>query len=288
MRKIISIKKINSIFLITVLIAGTIVLSSPSFMIGAQAESEYYGMNNNYYKSEDRSVTIDCNNFNINPNGLKRDAFTGSNVADGLNPLAQEESMSSSSSDNDDNEGIRANSIINSDERNSQYKLDEDVVVKCLYNNDNEISPTPPPPPPCVTVDTITGLGDSPFGIAYDPVHERMFVANIGTTTVSIIDTNTNTVIGSPISVGDAPSDIAYDEVNERMYVTNFFDDTVSVIDTTTNTVIDTITVGDGANGIEYDPVHDRMYVTNAAAATVSVIDTNTNTVVSYSNFCRK
>ena len=174
MRKLIPIKKINALFLTIVLIAGTIAVFSPSFMIGAQAESEYYGMNNNnYYKSKDRSVTIDCNNFNINPNGLKRDAFTGSNVADGLNPLAQEESISSSY--NDDNEGISVNSIVNRDERNSQYKLDEDVVVKCLYNNDNEI---PPPPPPCVTVDTITGLGD-PLGIAYDPVHERMYVANL-------------------------------------------------------------------------------------------------------------
>ena len=46
----------------------------------------------------------------------------------------------------------------------------------------------------------------------------------------SIIDTNTNTVVGSPIEVGSGPADIAYDPVNNRMYVTNLFENTVSVI----------------------------------------------------------
>ncbi len=39
--------------------------------------------------------------------------------------------------------------------------------------------------------------------------------------TVSVIDTTTNTVIGSQIPVGDGPDGIAYDPVNKRMYVTN-------------------------------------------------------------------
>ena len=266
MRKIIPIKKINAIFLTIGPIAGTIALSSPSFMIGAQAESEYYEMNNNYYKSEDSSITIDCSNVNINSNGLKSDAFTGSNVADGLNLLAQEGSISNS--DNEDNEGISANSIINSDERNGQYKLDEDVVVKCIYNN-----------VPCeVTVDTITGLGSSPNGIAYDSKNERMYTANFGgfdDNDVSVIDTKTNTVIKT-ITVGPAAFGIAHDPVKKRMYVT-YDDNDVAVIDTATNTVIHTLTVGNGPTGIAYDPVNKRMYVTNFSDDSVSIIDTNSN-----------
>lgn len=38
---------------------------------------------------------------------------------------------------------------------------------------------------------------------------------------ISVIETNTNTVIGSPIAVESFPSVIAYDPVNERIYVTN-------------------------------------------------------------------
>ena len=75
----------------------------------------------------------------------------------------------------------------------------------------------------------------------------------------SVIDINTNTVVGNPIPVGIAPLAIAYDPVHQDMYVTNFGDDTVSVIDTTTNTVIDTIPVGNVPLGIAYDPVQDRI-----------------------------
>jgi len=55
-------------------------------------------------------------------------------------------------------------------------------------------------------------------------------VLNTKNDTVSVIDTTTKTVIGSPITVGNQPIDIAYDPINHRMYVTNQGEDTVSVI----------------------------------------------------------
>ena len=121
----------------------------------------------------------------------------------------------------------------------------------------------------------------NPLNIAYDPENKRMYVVGAGNNTVSVIDTTTNTVVGSPITVGNSPFGIAYDPVNQRMYVTNRGDDTVSVIDTTTNTVVGKpIKVGDLPSGIAYDPVNQRIYVTNLGNNTVSVIDTTTNTVV--------
>lgn len=54
---------------------------------------------------------------------------------------------------------------------------------------------------------------------------------NVVSEQVSVIHTNTNTVVRTPISVGDGPLDIIYDPVNERIYVTNFLDGTISVID---------------------------------------------------------
>ena len=147
---------------------------------------------------------------------------------------------------------------------------------------------------PCeVTVDTITGVRETPESIAYDPVNKRMYEVNHFDNTVSVIDTISNDVIAGPIPVGTFPEDIAYDSVNKRMYVTNFIDGTVSVIDTNTNTVIaKPIKVEDspqGMEGIAYDPVNKRMYVnvfdnfvvnnTIFGNSTVSVIDTTTNTV---------
>ena len=59
-----------------------------------------------------------------------------------------------------------------------------------------------------------------------------MYVVNTRNSTVSVIDTSTNSVIGSPIPIGNLAYGIAYDSVNERMYVTNYGSHTVSVIDT--------------------------------------------------------
>jgi len=73
LNRIVSIK-INTLFLSAILIAGTIALSSPSFMAGAQAQQDY-GIENNYDKKsngKDVSVkSIKCNNVNVNVNGLE-------------------------------------------------------------------------------------------------------------------------------------------------------------------------------------------------------------------------
>jgi len=52
-------------------------------------------------------------------------------------------------------------------------------------------------------------VGNQPDAIAYDTVNKRMYVANERDDTVSVIDTITNTVVGSPIRVGNTPLDIA-------------------------------------------------------------------------------
>jgi YVTN family beta-propeller protein len=164
-----------------------------------------------------------------------------------------------------------------------KFGFDRDFIYIGLNNNRQGTLTTTPslaPSPSCeVTVDTITGLGNAPFSIAYDSIKERIYVTNSDDNTVSVINKTTNTVIDT-ISIGVVPYGIEYDNVNQRMYVSNFGDGTVSVIDTTTNTVVGSpITVGSGPYGIEYDNVNQKMYVSNFGDGTVSVIDTTTNIV---------
>ena len=123
--------------------------------------------------------------------------------------------------------------------------------------------------------------GNAPFGMAYDPKNERIYVTNSESNTVSVIDTNTNSVLGNPIKVGMTPKGIAYDPENERIYVTNFGSDTVSIIDTNSNRVSgSTISVGTSPVGIAYDPVNHRMYTANLDNNSLSVIDVTTNKVL--------
>src|SRR5215469_2937248 len=67
---------------------------------------------------------------------------------------------------------------------------------------------------------------------------QNAYIPNGGSSSVSVIDTRTNTVIGSPIPVGNNPFGVAVTSDGSKVYVANHFDKTVSVIDTATNTVI--------------------------------------------------
>ena len=104
------------------------------------------------------------------------------------------------------------------------------------------------------------------------------WVTNTTSDTVSVIDTETNTVIAT-IPVGDGPMGVALTPDGTRAYVTNSNDDTVSVIDTASRTVITTIPVGDGPRGVAITSDGQRVYVTNSLADSVSAISVTSNTV---------
>ena len=79
MKNIVSTKKTNAIFLAIVLVAGTIVLSSPTFMIGnVQAQGDY-GMDNSYepkpyensYESDYENKLIAMTKNHMNQNHTK-------------------------------------------------------------------------------------------------------------------------------------------------------------------------------------------------------------------------
>jgi len=107
------------------------------------------------------------------------------------------------------------------------------------------------------------------------------YVTNEGSNSVSVIDTATNTVVGSPITVGSQPIGIAITPNGAYAYVTNTGSNSVSVIDTATNTVVgNPISVGSYPYDIAITPNGAYAYVTKEGSNSISVIDTATNTVV--------
>ena len=82
-----------------------------------------------------------------------------------------------------------------------------------------------------VVTDTI-GVGDGPFSVAVSPDGTRAYIANVGSDTVSVIDTTTNppAVQGTPIAVGDGANGVAVSPDGTRAYVTNYLSNTVSVL----------------------------------------------------------
>jgi YVTN family beta-propeller protein len=135
-------------------------------------------------------------------------------------------------------------------------------------DSDFSISPLPPGTP--------ISVGPNPHNLVITPNSGRVYVANNGGDTVSVIQTSDNTVIDT-ITVGNSPTGIGITPNGARVYVANAGADTVSVIQTSDNTVIDTISLTGVAN-LAISPDGTRVYV--ASGDSIAVIATSSNTVI--------
>lgn len=104
------------------------------------------------------------------------------------------------------------------------------------------------------------------------------YVANDVSSTISVFDVESNTVVGT-IQVGNAPQALTIAE--NRLYVPNYGDNTVTVIDVHTNRVIDTIQVGMGPYyiGVYRGLVYVVNFGTIGNDGSLTVIDAASNQV---------
>lgn len=136
-------------------------------------------------------------------------------------------------------------------------------------------------------------VGTSPSAAVVGP-DGRMWVANTGSNTVSVINTATgqridanSSYFSKDISVGSSPSALALSADGKRLYVANTGSGSISVIDTATYKRIDVnpswsskdIKVGSSPSALMFGS-DGRLYVANRGSNTVSVIDTSTNKLI--------
>ena len=72
-------------------------------------------------------------------------------------------------------------------------------------------------------------VGTGPNGVAYDSANDKIYITNIFSNNLSVIDFSKNNVIAT-IPVGTDPYGIVYDPDNHDIYVANYGSETVSVI----------------------------------------------------------
>jgi YVTN family beta-propeller protein len=110
---------------------------------------------------------------------------------------------------------------------------------------------------------------------------QNAYIANELSDNVTVIDTRTNTVVGSPTTVGNSPWGVAVAPDGVEVYVANINSGTVSVIDARTNTVTATFHAGSNPYGVAVSPDGSRLYVMNdLLPATVTVLDAATGATV--------
>ena len=144
-------------------------------------------------------------------------------------------------------------------------------------------------------VATITGVSfNQPYTVTINASGTKAYVTNSNSTTVTIIDIQTNTVIGT-IGGFDGPSGFAITPSGATAYVNNYGGPegvmsgngtTVRVVNLATNTITGSpITVGTAPAGLAVTPNGAYVYVINYIdgnidTGTISIIRTSDNTVV--------
>src|SRR4030043_900556 len=103
-------------------------------------------------------------------------------------------------------------------------------------------------------------VGKRPRGVAVNlrKDHLRLYVANSGSNSITVIDPTTNKVeTETPIRFGREPEGIAVASVSpekEFIFVTNYGSNTVSVIDTLTYQEVEKVNVGNGPVAVAVEP----------------------------------
>jgi len=137
---------------------------------------------------------------------------------------------------------------------------------------------------PCTDIQILNTIGVevSPIRAVYVPTNQCLYVNNYNSGTVSVIDTNTNTVV-TTITVGLQNQSIQYSPntyINGAIYVGNSGDGTVSVIDVFSNTVTATISAGNASYKSIFIESLNKLYLVNSLSTDITVIDTGTNSVL--------
>jgi YVTN family beta-propeller protein len=141
-----------------------------------------------------------------------------------------------------------------------------------------------------IPIESATSENPGPVAVAVDTESHHAYVANLFSSSVTVIDTNTNQVTkeiaGGPNGIGSGPTAFAVDSANSQVYVANYNSDSVSVIDTSSNDVVAVIRhsttglgIGVKPSAVAIDHSVSKAFVTSFVDGSVAVIDTATNSV---------
>ena len=125
-----------------------------------------------------------------------------------------------------------------------------------------------------------------------DKTTGRVFIANLGSGTVSVLDDQTGallhtTTVGKAAPtgwvtalVGKAPPALGVDTTTKRVFVANLAANTVSVLDDDTGALLHTTAVGTAPSDVEVDAANGHVFIANTGSDTVSVLDDKTGRVL--------
>lgn len=121
--------------------------------------------------------------------------------------------------------------------------------------------------------------GTTPHGLSFTKNGSRLFIVNMHSNTLSVIDALKHEIIKT-IPVGKNPEYVKLSPEENFAYVTNLGANTVSKIDLRTLETVTEIAVGNGPHGIAFSTDSDLAYISNMKGNDITVIDASTDKVV--------
>jgi YVTN family beta-propeller protein len=113
-------------------------------------------------------------------------------------------------------------------------------------------------------------VGSAPVSIAANEVTGRIYVANAGDGTVSVVDGNSDAVVAT-VPVGIHPYSIAVNSKTNKVYVTHTYLDAISILDGETNTA--TNLKAASADLVSIDPDTNTIYLLGYEGGTINALD---------------
>jgi len=114
--------------------------------------------------------------------------------------------------------------------------------------------------------------GDHPQELALTPDNRLLLTVNVGSNTLSFIDTSSLIEV-SRIKVGNGPNSVLIDSTGRRAYVFNTIASTISVVDIPNKMVLATIGTDPSPLRGQFNKNGDKIYVIHAWSSYVGVID---------------
>lgn len=107
-----------------------------------------------------------------------------------------------------------------------------------------------------------------PCGLAVSPGGDRLYVANFTGDSISVIDTASDSVIGTT-PVGDGPVRVVLTPDGSRLYTCEYFGGTIRCLDALTMALIDVIPFAGAPLGLAISPDGGTLWCTNETIGTV-------------------
>lgn len=130
---------------------------------------------------------------------------------------------------------------------------------------------------------SVIPVGSYPCALVYNTTNAKLYCANFGDNTVSVINIINNQVIAT-IRVGTGPVALVYNPTSNKVYCANQQSNDVSIINGATNEVINTVTVGSYPSNLLFNPATNKVYCANSSSNSISVIDGVNDNVIATVN----